>query len=326
MRAIDETPGDHGDERAAQALGAAGGRRQDTEAVGLSGSGRAGRAAEWGRAKYSGSWAEYLWHRLDAVDFMNQALLLAATLLLCAVPFLLVVTALAGRSFASSLTWRLGLSKQAAADVSHLFTSSSATSAAVTGLSWVFFILAGIVAASAIQLLYQRVFDQHPRGVRDKLPAVIWLALVVGGISVGSWVGPTLRANGPLLYWIVSIVAFTGFWWATMWLLLAGRVSWRALYPCAVATGACWTGMLAVFSATFSGMVISYDQKYGAIGIVFGLMSFLIAIGVVIILGAAVGLMWQDRGLSFRAAAGRLRRTGTHSHSSAPVRETEEFR
>ena len=60
--------------------------------------------------------------------------------------------------------------------------------------------------------------------------------------------------------------------------------------------------MLAVFSVIFSGMVTSYDQKYGPIGIVFGLMSFFIAIGVVIILGAAVGLMWQDRGLSFRAA------------------------
>ena len=49
--------------------------------------------------------------------------------------------------------------------------------------------------------------------------------------------------------------------------------------------------MLAVFSVIFSGMVTSYNQKYGPIGIVFGLMSFFIAIGVVIILGAAVGLM-----------------------------------
>jgi membrane protein len=37
-------------------------------------------------------------------------------------------------------------------------------------------------------------------------------------------------------------------------------------------------------------------------------MSFFIAIGVVITLGAAVGLMWQDRGLSFGAAVRKLRR------------------
>jgi membrane protein len=93
-----------------------------------------------------------------------------------------------------------------------------------------------------------------------------------------------------------------------MWFLLAGRVSWRLLCPCAAATGAFWLGMLAVFSVIFSGMVLSYDQKYGPIGVVFGLMSFFIAVGVVIILGAAVGLMWHDRGLSWAAALLKLRR------------------
>ena len=46
-------------------------------------------------------------------------------------------------------------------------------------------------------------------------------------------------------------------------------------------------GVLAVFSVIFSGIVISYDQEYGPIGVVFGLMAFFIAVGVVIILGLA---------------------------------------
>ena len=283
-------------------------RQAGTKAHDRPGLRRARRAAEWGKNKYAGSWAEYLWHRLDAVDFMNQAMLLAATLLLCAVPFTLIAAALAGRSAVSALTARLGLSQPAAADVGHLFTSSSATSNAVTGLSRVFFILAGISAATAFQRLYQRVFQLDPRGSRDTLRAVTWLALVVGWFTLVSSVAPGLRASSLVLWWIVSIPAFTGFWWFTMWFLLAGRASWRRLVPCAVATGAFWLGMLAVFSVIFSGMVISYDQKYGPIGIIFALMSFFIAIGVVIILGAAVGLMWQDRGLSFRAAVRRLRR------------------
>ena len=58
--------------------------------------------------------------------------------------------------------------------------------------------------------------------------------------------------------------------------------------------------MLLVFSFIFSGIVISYDQKYGPIGTVFALMSWMIAIGVVIILGAVTGLVWQERGMSFR--------------------------
>jgi membrane protein len=137
---------------------------------------------------------------------------------------------------------------------------------------------------------------------------VIWLALAAGWFTLGTAVGPGFRASAPVLWWIVNIPAVIGGWWFTMWFLLAGRVSWRRLYPCAVATGAFRLGMYAVFSVIFSGMVTSYDQKYGPIGVVFGLMSFFIAIGVVITLGAAVGLMWQDRGLSFRAAVRRLRR------------------
>jgi membrane protein len=311
MRAADEPPSESRDEPAAQPPDTAESMRPGMKPTDRASVRRARRAAEWGKNKYAGSSAEYLWHRLDAADFMNQAMILAATLLLCAVPFMLVAVALSGRSAVTGLTHRLGLSQQAANDVGHLFTSSSATSAAVTGLSWVFFLLAGIAAASAIQLLYQRVFALDPQGLRDRLCAVIWLALAVGWLALWSTVGPGLRASSPALWWIVNIPAYIGFWWVSMWLLLAGRVPWRRLYPCAVATGAFWIGMLAVFSVIFSGMIISYDQKYGPIGIIFGIMSFFIAIGVVLILGAAVGMMWQDRGLSFRAAVRKLRRAGT---------------
>jgi membrane protein len=263
---------------------------------------------EAARKRYAGSSAEHLWRRLGAVDFMNQAMLLAATLLLCVFQSILIITALAGRSVVPGLTHRLGLSKQASADVGQLLASSAATSAAVTGQSWVFFVLGGIAGAGALQRLYQRVFGLEPQGTRDGLYALAWLALAVGWVFLTSAAGPGLRAGGPALFWIVTPVAFTGLWWATIWLLLAGRVSWRRLFPCAVATAACWLAMLAVFSAVFSGMVVSSDRRYGPIGVVFALMSFFIAIGVVIILGAAVGLMWQERGLSFRAAIRRLRR------------------
>jgi membrane protein len=93
-----------------------------------------------------------------------------------------------------------------------------------------------------------------------------------------------------------------------MWFLLAGRISWRALFPSAVATAVFWLGMEAVFSLTFSGMIISDNHDYGPIGVVFALMSWLIAIGVVIILGAVAGVVWRERNLSFRAAVKKLRR------------------
>ena len=102
-------------------------------------------------------------------------------------------------------------------------------------------------------------------------------------------------------------MVFTGFWWFTIWFLLGGRISWRELFPAAVATAVFWLGMEAVFSVIFSGMVTSDDTKFGPIGVVFALMSWLIAIGVVIILGAVAGIVWRERNLSFRAAFKKLR-------------------
>ena len=68
-----------------------------------------------------------------------------------------------------------------------------------------------------------------------------------------------------------------------------------------------WLGLEAVFSVISSGMVTSDDKKDGPPGVVFALMSWLIAIGVVIILGAVAGIVWRERNLSFRAALKKLR-------------------
>jgi membrane protein len=68
-----------------------------------------------------------------------------------------------------------------------------------------------------------------------------------------------------------------------------------------------YVGMEVVFWFFFSGMVISDARKFGPIGIIFALLSYLIAIGVVVILGAAVGLVWQERGLSLTAVLRKLR-------------------
>ena len=187
---------------------------------------------EAAKGKYAGSPAEHLWRRLDAMDFINRGMLFAATLLLCLFPFLIIANALAGRSAATGLARHLGLNQQAAADVGGLFTSSAATSSAITGTAWVFFILGGIAAATAIQGLYEAAFELDGRGARDMLRRLIWLAVLVGGSALAGWAGPGLRgAGGPVLLAVIGLVVLTGFWWFTIWFLLAGRISWRDAVP-----------------------------------------------------------------------------------------------
>jgi membrane protein len=261
------------------------------------GAGRVRQAAVWGKAKYAGSWAQDLCRRLAALDVINQAMVFAATLLLCLFPFLIVVSALAGRSMAGTLARFTGLTGQAAADAGHLFAPTAATTGAVIGTaSMVFFVFGGIAAATALQQIYERAFDLPHRPVKDLPLRLAWLALLMGTSLLTGWAAPGLRhAGGPALLAAAGLVWSTGFWWLTMRILLASRLSWRALLPAACATGVLYVAMEVVFSLFFSPMVISNDTKYGPIGIIFALLSYLIAIGVVVILGAAVGLVWQDR-------------------------------
>lgn len=264
--------------------------------------------------EYSASVAVDLRRRLGAMDVINQGVLFAATLLLCLFPFLIVTSALAGRPVVNVLTRYTGLNGQAAADIDHLFASSAATASAVVGTaSMVFFVFGGIAGATALQQVYERAFDLPNRKMKDVPRRLAWLGLLIGTLLLTGWAGPGLRhVGGPALVAAAGLVLSTGFWWLTMRILLGRRVTWRALFPAACATGVLFVAMDAVFSLFFSTMVISNDHRYGPIGVIFALLSYLIAIGVVIILGAVIGLVWQGHssGRSADAPQTHVRRPG----------------
>jgi membrane protein len=225
------------------------GQRSGTRLAGITaawpGARRARRAAQWGNKKYAGSLAEDVWRRLDAIDFINRGMVCAATLLLSLFPFLIVVCALAGRPAAQSLTRYTGLNGQAAADIGRLFASPAATtSAVVETASMVFFVFSGIAAAAAFQEIYEQAFDLPHRRIKDLPHRLAWLAVLIGASLLAGWAGPELRhAGGPALLAVAGLVWATGFWWLTMRILLAGRISRRALFSAACATGVLYVAM-----------------------------------------------------------------------------------
>jgi membrane protein len=248
------------------------------------------------RERYAGSTVDRVWGRLTALEFIDRGIQFAGVLMLCFFPFLIVVNALAGRSAMPGFIRRLGLSQEAAGHVADLFASSASTAGAVGGVGSLFFVVSGIAAAGAVQSLYQHVYELPPRAIRDLPERILWLALTVGaGLAAGTAAPPLHRSGGPVLLFAVGLAAVVGFWWLSAWLLLAARVPWRDLLPTALATGTCWIGMQLAFKFTFSSMVVSNFEKYGQIGVVFSLMTWLVAIGVVIILGAVIGVAWRER-------------------------------
>jgi membrane protein len=250
------------------------------------------------RDRFEGSLAQSFLVRLKTLDFASQAMLFGAGLLVSLLPLVILLSAFASQRIDDDISLRLGLDRRAAGIVDHLFTSAPATLNAATGTSLVFLIAGMLAVASSLQQIYEKAFRQDHRGIRDVGRLLTWIVMLclavlleslaerpVSSAAAGGWLAPPLTA---------AIMA-PFFWW-TMHFLLVGRVRWRTLLPSAVITGVFYGG-LGVFSRFyFSGTIISDSKTYGTIGAIFGIMTWFIAIGAVIILGAVAGVVWEERG------------------------------
>jgi membrane protein len=74
-------------------------------------------------------------------------------------------------------------------------------------------------------------------------------------------------------------------------------------------SGLLWLVFALFFSLYFSSAIISEHKLYGTIGVVFVLLTWFIAIGAVIVLGAAFGAVWQARA---------VQRAQDAAHTTAP--------
>jgi membrane protein len=100
---------------------------------------------------------------------------------------------------------------------------------------------------------------------------------------------------GRLFLGLGNLVIVTAFFWWGLHFLLLGREPWRRLFPAALTTVVFWVGMGAFATFYFGSTLISDSHLYGTIGVVFTLVSWFIAIGAVITLGAVIGAEWQKR-------------------------------
>ena len=254
-------------------------------------------ALAWARARFDGSLAQSFLARLKALDFADQAMLFGAGLLVSLLPFVILLSAFASQRIDDDISLRLGLDRRAAGIVDQLFTSAPATLNAATATSLVFLVFGMLAVAGSLQQIYEKVFRQDHRGIRDLGRLLAWIAVLgaavvaeslaerpVSSAAAGNWLAP-----------LVTAAIMTPFFWWTMHFLLDGRVPWRTLLPSAVITGVLYGG-LGVFSKFYFSDTITADSKtYGTIGAIFGIMTWFIAIGAVIILGAVAGAAWEDR-------------------------------
>jgi membrane protein len=157
---------------------------------------------------------------------------------------------------------------------------------------------AGTIAVGrSVEMSYEKAFDRPPlsRG-KGWLRCTVWVVAISGVLIADGAIDTALRRDaGSVVFGLVEFVLFTLLFWWSIHFLLAGRESWRAVRPAAIATGVFWVG-LGVFAAFYFSTTIVDDSKtYGTIGVTFTLVTWFIAIGAVISLGAVAGAVWHKR-------------------------------
>jgi membrane protein len=240
---------------------------------------------------------------LGALDFVDSIILFGAALLISVLPFVILLSSLANHHIDTDLSRHIGLDHDGALIVSHLFRASPAHSAAAMVTALIFAVAGTMAVASSLQVIYERVFGQSHRGWKDALRFATWAGVMFGFLVADSVVSEAAHAvAGAVGQGLVTYVGVAAFFWWTMYFLLAGRVPGRHLVRPALLTSLLWIG-LELFSAVyFSSSIISDNRLYGTIGVVFTLMIWFIAIGAVVVLGAAAGATWEQRKHRPRAA------------------------
>jgi membrane protein len=265
---------------------------------------RQGGNALWAaRNWFEGSAAQSFVRQLRELDFANQAMLFGAGLLVSLLPFVILLSAFASQRIDDNISLLMGLNRRAAAMVDHLFTRSPASLDAATVTSLVFVAVGLLAVASSLQQIYEKVFRQAHRGLNDAFRLLAWIVALCLAVAFDSVAErPVGSAGGDWSAPFVAVAILTPFIWWTMHFLLAGRVPWRRLLPSAAITGVL-SGGLGVFSKFFfSETIVSDGKTYGTIGAIFSIMTWFIAIGAVIILGAVAGVVWQDRGTAAKGS------------------------
>jgi membrane protein len=234
--------------------------------------------------------------RFIAVQGIDRAMAIGAYAYSALIPLLIVYSSVlprqGNRSFADVLVDRLELSDGAADAVRQAFAPSGAVESSVTALGVVLLVVSALSFTRGLQRLYEGAFGLPTRGMRNTKWGLVWIAvvcaltfarpLVLGGLSGG-------------VETVVSVALSVALWLVTPYLLLGRRIHWLRLAPAAVLSTIGMAGV-GIWSVIWMPHTVSASaEQYGIIGIGFALLTWLVAISIVLVVAATGGAMITDR-------------------------------
>ena len=240
------------------------------------------------RQRIDASAAGQLQRRVLDLELMNQALILSALALMLFVPALITLAAVLplgdSGGMASGIARRVDLSPTATRYLQQLLPDAQIVRATTTGGGTLIGLFVAYSWPATLMRGYETIWGLPPRGRRDLWRPLVWLVLFFAVVVAASAFGQIGSGFGGLIGTaLVGLPAVVAWAWWGQHLLLAGRVSWRALLPGAVALALGLTGLRLFLHFYLSRTIESEYLAYGPIGVVFVLQSWLIAFSLVML-------------------------------------------
>lgn len=224
--------------------------------------------------------------RSTELELMHRALGFAALGFVAMMPLLIVIAATSpgDYGFGQWVIDGMGLSGTSERIVKRLFAPSRRVLSGTDALGLAIVAVFGQTFASSVQTGYEKVWNLRPR-LRHRLwQQILWLAALTGQLyaQILSSHFPAWTGFGRGLLWVLL------FWWG-QWILLGGRVPWRALLPGAVLTTIGLFGLRIFSRLVFTSVLVSTAATYGAVGTVLIIVSWMVGVGFVIFGAALLG-------------------------------------
>ncbi|MFJ1605999.1 hypothetical protein ACIOHS_21875 [Streptomyces sp. NPDC088253] len=231
---------------------------------------------------------------LIAVNLLDSATRLAAQVFLTAVPLLFVVASFAPQAvrneFLSSFHDVFGINGSSEQELKKVFDADPANLQQSAGVvSSLMVLLSATACSRAMQRLCQRAWRLPSASPR--IAAWRWLVWIAAWLVILALQGP-LRTGFGAGAWLglpLLLLAEVGVWWWTQHLLLAARIPWLPLLPGALLTGVAMTALTVVAKLYVPGALNRSLDRYGSLGAVFTVLSWLIGLCVVIAAGITAG-------------------------------------
>jgi membrane protein len=234
--------------------------------------------------------------RFVAVQGVDRAMALGAQAYTALIPLLIVYASVLPRAdsqdFADTMVREFNLSGSTAVSFKRAFAPAGEVQSSVTVLGIVLLVVSALSFTRAMQRLYEGVYDLDKLGMRNTPRALLWLVVITLVLGLR----PILLSS--LNGWVevaATLAISTGLWLVTPYLMLGRRVSWQRLLPGAIlsALGLAGVGVWSVI--WMPHLLASSASQFGVIGIGFALLTWLVAIGGVIVVTTTGGALIGDR-------------------------------